>query len=227
MTIVFLHTSDVHVATFDALRDRIAPEIGVRHVVREDLLSLAVAQGGITGLVQEAAFEAMTGALTPAAQVLICTCSTLGPVAEAFDADAPIPVLRIDRPMADQAVLHTRHIAVCGTLATAVSATASLVRSSAEYLKQPSVVVTDHLFLSAWPLFERGDLEAYYRTVALGLRGVSMTTELILLAQASMEPAIALCKNIDIPIWSSPETGFRTALALAQSAVSSSHEART
>lgn len=215
--IVFLHTSDAHVATFDALRGRIAPETALRHVVRPDLLGLAIAQGGITGAVREAAFAAMTGALTPEAQVLVCTCSTLGPVAEAYDAEAPVPVLRIDRPMADQAVLQATHIAVCGTLATAVNATTALVRSSAEYLQQPNVTVTGHLFAGAWPLFERGELDAYYRALAPGLRGAALGADLILLAQASMAPAIALCAGIDIPIWSSPETGFRAALALLPS----------
>lgn len=215
--IVFLHTSDAHVATFEALRGRMAPEVGLRHVVRPDLLALAIAQGGLSDTVIAAAREALAGAVTPEAQVLVCTCSTLGPVAEAYDAQAPVPVLRIDRPMADQAVLQAANIAVCGTLASAVSATTALVISSAEYLQQPNVTVTPHLFAGAWPLFERGDLDAYYRAVAPGLRGAALGADLILLAQASMAPVIALCAGIDIPIWSSPETGFRAALALIDS----------
>ena len=36
--ISFFHTSAVHIDTFNALRDRLAPEVDVSHTVREDLL---------------------------------------------------------------------------------------------------------------------------------------------------------------------------------------------
>ena len=214
--IVFLHTSDVHIATFDALRARIAPEVKVRHILRADLLEQALAAGGITPEVEAATRGALEQAIGVDTRVLVCTCSTLGAVAESFDADAPIPVLRIDRPMADQAVLQAKNIAVCAALPTALTATAALVRSSAEYLQKPNVIVRDHLFPGAWKYFEKGDRDAYAAEIARGLRGAAFSAELILLAQASMEGAVALCPDIPIPIWSSPETGFRAALALLE-----------
>lgn len=212
--ICFLHTSPVHIAIFDALRDRIAPHIQIRHAVREDLLRAAIAGGGITAQVETATRRAMQEIITPAVKVLVCTCSTLGQVAEAFDADALIPVMRIDRPMADQAVLQGKHIAVCGALSTAVTAALALVWSSADYLQQRGIIVTDHLFAAAWKHFEAGDMAAYHQEVARGLRGAALTADLILLAQASMEGALALCDDISVPVWSSPETGFRAAIAL-------------
>lgn len=141
----------------------------------------------------------------------------IGQVAEAYDAEAAVPVLRIDRPMTDQAVLQARNIAVCATHPLSLAATLALVRSSAEYLQKSDIIVTEHLFPAAWPLFESGEMEAYYQAVALGLRGASLTANLILLAQASMEGAIALCGDVGIPVWSSPEIGFRTALSLIDS----------
>lgn len=211
--ICFLHTSAVHIATFDGLRDRIAPHLQLRHIVREDLLRLALAQGGITADVEAATLDALRGAIAPGAKILICTCSTLGPVAETLDPDAAIPVMRIDRPMADQAVLQAKHIAVCGALSTALTATLALVWSSAEYMDR-RITVTDHLFASAWKFFERGDMAGYHREVARGLRGAAVTADLILLAQASMEGALAHCGDLGVPVWSSPETGFRAAMAL-------------
>ncbi|MEQ1888517.1 MAG: hypothetical protein ABL951_04965 [Alphaproteobacteria bacterium] len=212
--IVFLHTSPVHTATFDGLRDRFAPDIAIRHVVREDLLELAVAQGGVTPEVAAATVAALAGIVTQAPEIIVCTCSTIGPVAEIFDADAPIPVMRIDRPMADNAVMQGSYIAVCGAISTALHSAVALVRSSAKDMDRGGVTITDHLFASAWKYFQRGDMVAYHREVARGLRGAALTADLILLAQASMAGAIAYCQDIAIPIWSSPETGFRAALAL-------------
>jgi len=58
-------------------------------------------------------------------------------VAEAFDTTAPIPVIRIDRPMADNAVLGANHIAICGAVSTAVAAVRELLLSSAREKAQP------------------------------------------------------------------------------------------
>ena len=76
----FLHTSEVHIASFDALRDRFAPDLEIRHVVREDLLEQAIAQGGVTPEIEAAAKAALAGIMTGDAQAIVCTCSTLGAV---------------------------------------------------------------------------------------------------------------------------------------------------
>lgn len=212
--IVFLHTSPVHIATFDGLRDRFAPDLEIRHVVREDLLERAVTQGGVTPAVEATTLAALSELATGDAQIIVCSCSTLGPVAESFDADAPIPVMRIDRPMADNAVMLGNHVAVCGAISTALASTMALLQSSARDMDRSNVTLIDHLFASAWKYFQQGDMDAYHREVARGLRGAALTADIIILAQASMHGAIAHCPEITIPIWSSPETGFRAALAL-------------
>lgn len=212
--LVFLHTSPVHIATFDGLRDRLAPGLAIRHVVREDLLAAALTQGGINAAVEAQTFSAFSEIVAGGTGALVCTCSTLGPLAETFDSDSPVPVLRIDRPMADNAVLQASHIAVCAALSTALISAVELVRSSARDMERPGVTVHEHLFAGAWKYFEQGDMDAYHREVARGLRGAALTADLILLAQASMQGAIAHCPDITVPIWSSPETGFRAALAL-------------
>ena len=80
-----LHTSPVHVARFDRIRDRIAPDLLLDHLVREDWLDRARRSGIDDILKGEIAAE--IGPLT------LCTCSTLGPIAEELGAH------RIDRPM--------------------------------------------------------------------------------------------------------------------------------
>lgn len=212
--IVFLHTAPVHIATFDALRDRFAPDLAIRHVVREDLLQQAITQGGVTPEIAAAAISALNEIMTADAQAIVCTCSTLGAVAEAFDTTAPIPVIRIDRPMADNAVLGANHIAICGAVSTAVAAVRELLLSSARDMDRANVTIVDHLFAGSWKYFQQGDMEMYHREVARGLRGAALTADIIVLAQASMHGAIAHCPEITIPVWSSPETGFRAVLAL-------------
>ena len=44
--VTFLHTSPLHINTFENLRDRLAPGLKLRHVVREDLLKQAGRRAG-------------------------------------------------------------------------------------------------------------------------------------------------------------------------------------
>ncbi|MCG7523155.1 arylsulfatase, partial [Streptomyces sp. OfavH-34-F] len=97
MALALLHTSPVHVPVFDALRDAHHPGLPLHHVVREELLAGAAAgepeavAGEVTALVAELAARG--------AAAVLCTCSTIGAVAEAAGSALAVPVLRVDRPM--------------------------------------------------------------------------------------------------------------------------------
>lgn len=212
--IAFLHTSAVHIATFDALRDRLAPGLALRHEVREELLQPSQRAGCCApNLISST--RAMVDALAePPARVVVCTCSTLGPLVEAIGEAHDVAVIRIDRPMADEAVERGGQIAVCATLDTALHATCDLVHASASAANK-AVSLTEHFFDGAWDAFEDDDLDTYYQTIAAGLRRVAVHADIILLAQASMEPAVKLCTNLGVPVLTSPESGFRAALARA------------
>ena len=125
MRLGLLHTSPVHVATFDALAAEEAPGVELVHVVREDLLAAAREHGpeAVADRVAEAVRELST-------DVVLCTCSTIGAVAERVD--AAVPVLRVDRPMAQAAVAAAAagggRVAVVAALAgSSASSTATTV----------------------------------------------------------------------------------------------------
>lgn len=210
--IAFLHTSNVHVATFDALRDRLAPGLVLHHEVREELLQPDVS-GGCCAPNFMSGTRAIVEALAEApARIVVCTCSTLGPLVEAINEAHGVPVMRIDRPMADQAVRHGGHIAVCAALDSALQATVALVQESAAH-SGTQVSLTAHLFDGAWDDFEGGDLGSYYQRIANGLCGAASEADILVLAQASMAPAVTLSSELPVPILSSPESGFQAALA--------------
>lgn len=96
--LALLHTSPVHVPVFDALRDEEAPDLTLHHLVRPELLERARAQG--PEAVAEDVAAALAEAARDGARAALCTCSTIGSVAEAAGAALGLPVLRVDRPMA-------------------------------------------------------------------------------------------------------------------------------
>ena len=99
MKIAFLHTAQVHIETFEALVDAIAPETVRTHHVAPELLASAQTDGllSITAQTSEILEQlSTTGAV-------LCTCSTLGPLVDNFAQTHP-NIVRIDRPMMEAAI---------------------------------------------------------------------------------------------------------------------------
>src|SRR6478752_942539 len=103
-TLAFLHTSPVHIATFDRLLAEIDPGVVARHIVDESLLDEARAAGEITPALEQRIAAALRDASGPDGAVVLCTCSTIGGSAEAAGSRVGRVVLRVDRPMAERAV---------------------------------------------------------------------------------------------------------------------------
>ncbi|WP_437928622.1 hypothetical protein WMF37_04990 [Sorangium sp. So ce291] len=114
-TLTFLHTSPVHIATFDRLLAEMPPTIPAKHAVDESLLRDARASG-LTSDVARRIEQAIPSAVAGGAAVVLCTCSTIGGCAERAGQAAGHPVLRVDRAMAERAVAAGGRIVVAATL---------------------------------------------------------------------------------------------------------------
>ncbi|MFD7712362.1 arylsulfatase, partial [Streptomyces sp. NPDC059786] len=78
--LALLHTSAVHVPVFDALRDADRPGLELRHFVAPELLARARAGGpdAVAGEVR----AILDRAVAEGAAAVLCTCSTIGAIAE-------------------------------------------------------------------------------------------------------------------------------------------------
>ena len=80
--ITCLHTAQSNNAVFDAaLAAAGLTGVTLRHEVRADLLAAAERAGGLTRQIEQRTAEALRG-LSDGADVVLLTCSTLGPAAE-------------------------------------------------------------------------------------------------------------------------------------------------
>ncbi|MFH8791257.1 aspartate/glutamate racemase family protein [Streptomyces sp. NPDC017941] len=210
-TLALLHTSPVHIPVFDALRDADYPGLGLRHVVHEDLLARARTHG--VEAVADDVFAALAEAAAGADAVL-CTCSTIGGVAES-GAVAGVPVLRVDRPMAAAAVRAGPCVAVVATVASTLEPTAALVADEAARAGRPGDWLQPRTVLveRAWERFAAGDREGHLRLVADAVERVAGTADAVVLAQASMADAAARV-SVDVPVLASPRTGLAAAARL-------------
>lgn len=213
--IAFLHTTAVHIETFNALGRELAPELTLTHAVREDLLSAAEKAGLVTPALDLKTQEALFSLADDGARVVVCTCSTLGASAEAAAEEIDLPILRIDRAMADLAVTMGRRVGVCACIPATVPNTQTLIRSSAARAGR-DVEVSAFVFDDVWTLFREGRLADYYEGIAARLTEAARDVDVLVLAQASMAPAAALCGGLHVPVLSSPRIGFEAAVKLAR-----------
>ncbi|MFF2502833.1 aspartate/glutamate racemase family protein [Streptomyces sp. NPDC058067] len=207
MTLALLHTSPAHIPVFDALRDTDHPGLVLRHFVDEGLLERARTEG--PDAVTDDVRARLAAAAAEGADSVLCTCSTIGAVAEAQSAAVGVPVLRVDRPMAAAAVAEGRNVAVVATVASTLAPTVALVEEEAARAGRPVEVTT--LFVEgAWDRFQAGDLDGSADLVATAVDALD-GVDAVVLAQASMAPA-ADRTTTHVPVLSSPRPGLRAAV---------------
>ncbi len=214
--ITFLHTSPVHVATFSALVDALAPALTASHEVREDLLALARELGPEHPDVVARTREAMDAASRGGAPVVVCTCSSVGGAAEGTDTGGRFAALRVGRAMADAAVAIGGPVLVVAALESTLRPTEALLKSSAVRARRDvtlrSVVAPD-----AWAHFEAGRSADYFASIARTVRACLPGPSVVVLAQASMQGAVELLADAGVPVLTSPALGVRAVVdALAR-----------
>jgi hypothetical protein len=213
LTIGFLHTSSVHVPVFKALLSDIAPGMGEVQLVDEALLA-DMRRHPFDASIERRLLGRLRELAEHDPSVIVCTCSTLSGHAERLADDVGIVVLRIDRPMAEQAVGHGGRVAVVAAVESTLGPTRELFAECAARADTGAVVV-EAPCPEAWPLFERGDLAGYYELIARRIRSLAGDVDVAVLAQASMAPVAALLSDLAIPVLTSPRLAVLRAVAIA------------
>lgn len=182
----------------------LAPDVPRRHLVEPALLADARA----TGLTPSLAARVHAIVEAAGAAVVVCTCSTIGGCVEAVTI-AGCTTMRIDRPMAEAAVRSGERIAVVATVASTLGPTRALLLDAA---RRP-VVISEVLCEGAWARFEAGDNQGYLAAIAPAIVSAAADADVVVLAQASMAGAAALC-TVRVPVLSSPRLGVKAAVDL-------------
>lgn len=225
----FLHTSPVHVPVFDALVEEADPSVSAVSLVDEALL--AAARDERPGPELPSAIRGALDRLADAgAQVVVCTCSTIGALAEQVGREAGVPVLRVDRPMADRAVrtpgAHPGtpvRVLVVVALGSTLGPTTELLAASATAAGR-EIAVTVLRCDDAWPVFEAGRQDAFAAEIAGAVRAAVAPgpgaaepgPDVVVLAQASMAPVGVLLADLGVPVLASPREAVRHALGVAR-----------
>ncbi|WP_314174101.1 aspartate/glutamate racemase family protein [Streptomyces winkii] len=202
-----LHTVATLPAVFDPLLREEAPGVRPYHVVDESLLADTVAHGRLPRTTARLA-SYVTHAEAAGARAVLVTCSSVGPAAEAARALVGIPVLRVDDPMAAEAVRKGPRIGVLATLESTLAPTADLVRRHADD-QGAEAAVTTTTCPGAYEARLAGETAEHDRLIAAEARRLASGHDVLVLAQASMSAALGAtaAEDLGVPVLTSPRSG--------------------
>lgn len=209
MRIACLHTANSNIAVFAAAAEAlgVAPE-SLRHEVRADLLAAAELAGGLTEEVRRSTVAALV-TLSENADVVLLTCSTLGPAVDDVATSVRVPILRTDEALATAAVQAVGTVVVLCAVNTTLEPTSHLFHKAA---LQTNAAIDVRLVPSAWALFKAGDNEGYLSAIAKAAdRAYLEGASFVALGQASMSEAASRVVAGPPPL-TSAITGLKAAL---------------
>jgi hypothetical protein len=208
--LVFLHTAEINVGTFERLTLELAPGTATTHIADTELLDRARTHG-LDDPQLAAALDARLRHFVEPGDLVVCTCSTIGGLVETIGRAQGMATMRVDRPMAAEAVCCGHRIAVVAAIESTVESTCALLREEAAHVDRDIELIVS-VCGEAWARFEAGDHQGYAEAIADHVRTIEADVDVVVLAQGSMSGAAALLSDHDVPVLSSPRLGVAAAL---------------
>jgi aspartate/glutamate racemase len=210
--LVLLHTVPSLIGVFDRLAAELLPGgVQVVHVADGILLTVVLAEGGLTPFIHRRVCDHVFAAEQAAADVVMFTCSSISPCADTARRLASIPVLKVDEPMAIRAVSLGRRISVIATVPTTLTPTVALLRTCAD-ATGAQVVIDPVLCEGAFGALQAGDVDTHDRSVRAAVEQSIAANDVVVLAQASMaRVADSVTTGKRVPILSSPRSAMEAA----------------
>ena len=204
-----IHTSFVSVEDLKALFAEIIPDAELTNIVDDSLLREVMRNKGITPSIIKRMCNYVQALEESGVDAIFNQCSSVG---EAFDIavkQTSLPVLKVDRPMAEKAVSLGKNIAVVATVESTLEPSCNLVRSAAadagkEVNIQP-VLVEGALDI----LMKENDRPKHNRLVKEQIERLDGKVDAIVLAQGSMIVILPELEHIKTPVLSSPRLGVQ------------------
>jgi Asp/Glu/hydantoin racemase len=203
-----LHTAPALAETFQHALTRLDEGLDLTHVVDPSLLRRALG-AGVDELVDERVLAHVRHLVATGVQAVLVTCSSIGEAAERAGEQVQVPVVRVDQAMAERAIELAAagggRVAVLATLESTLGPTERLLRRMAA--GRPEVVVVSDVVAGAAASRSAGDSREHDRLVRDRLSRAAADSDVVVLAQASMAPALDAVGSLAAPVLESVSSG--------------------
>lgn len=206
-TLGLIYTAPAIVDSVTKTVSELLPSVQKFDIIDNRIIPVILAEGGLTAKVHRIVSNYVRTAEDEGADAVLVTCSSISPCVDIVKPLVSLPVFKIDDPMTDIAVEKASRIGVVATNAVTLGPTTELLRAKAES-KGKTVQVTAELCKGAFEALSRKDTATHDQLVLEGIRRTAQTTDLIVLAQASMARIVPqLGDQFKVPILTSLRSG--------------------
>src|SRR5882724_10451791 len=199
MRIALIHALKHSIQPIEASFARLWPDASLMNVLDDSLSADVARDGRLTAAMTDRFLSLGRYAASTGTDAILFTCSAFGPCIEAVVRDrAPMPVLKPNQAMIEQAVARGHRIGLLSTFAPTLKSMPS------EF--PDSVQIVPKLAEGALAALDRGERAEHDRLVAQASRDLR-DCDLIALAQYSMAPAAALVAEASVrPVVTTPDS---------------------
>jgi Asp/Glu/hydantoin racemase len=180
-----VHTVSQLAPTFADLAAELLPGVETTVIADELLLKRTIRDGAVDDVTRDRLHHHVAALAEFGVDAVLVTCSSVGGAVDEIAPNAAVPVLRVDRAMAEHAVTLGSTVGVLATLPTTLAPTTMLVEAAAREAGR-SVTVVPRLCDGAFAALNRGDGARHDAIVAAELDSLAADVDVVVLAQASM-----------------------------------------
>ncbi len=183
--LAIIHTTVATVEPLKVLAGELLPGCAVVYFVDESILPLLAASDGDLEVVREHLLAYARFAESAGADVILNACSSVGELVAEMRAAVRVPIVRIDEPLAEEAVAYGRRIGVAATVPTTLNPTLRLIQQKATAVGQ-HIEIDSLLVPDAFRRLSAGDRQGHDALVRDALDSLARGSDVVVLAQASM-----------------------------------------
>ena len=184
------------------------PGVQVEFITDSTLLKDVRANGGPTQAVIDRMILYAKAAEISGADLIVNSCSTVGEVADIYAKEVNIPVMKIDIPMAKEAVSLGQKIALIATVETTLGPSQRLIEKFGKE-QGKEMHCTQYLQNDAWDALQAGHPEEHNRILMQNIRELDqMGYDAIVMAQVSMRALLPDLKDVKTPLLCSFYSGY-------------------
>ena len=202
--VAVVHTSLVSINELKALFAEILPDVTMYNIIDESLLAEVKANGWVTPGIQKRMNAYYVCADSLGVDLILNQCSSVGEAADIAAKQITTPVLKIDIPMAEEAVRLGKKVALVATVASTVAPSVRNVENTAKEMGKEVEVVPYLVDGALTVLMEAGGQEKHNAMVMGAVEKAAQECDVVVLAQGSMTVLIPLLGDIKVPVLTSP-----------------------
>lgn len=205
--VAVIHTFLYSVEDLKRLFSELVPEVEMVNIIDDSLLREVLAHGSPTpGVIRRMCAYAMQAEFL-GCDAILNQCSSVGEAADIASKIVSIPLLKVDYPMAREAVDRGRCIGVVATAHSTLGPSARLVESVA--LNSGKQVKVNRCFAAGAydALLQEGNKQKHDRILMETIDKACSENDIVCLAQGSMISLVETCKSKPVPVIHSFRSG--------------------